>query len=131
MRQTNRIFIPILIIFLLANLLIYLLKRFLVNHNFDLKFLFIANCILFAITISSLLIHRKAMLSPNNQAFIRAIYTSMLIKFFVCLSAIFFYIITIKGEVNQPGLFSAMALYIVYTAFEVSGLMKAARKKDA
>ena len=131
MRQTNRIFIPILIIFLLVNLLIYLLKRFLVNHNFDLKFLFIANCILFAITISSLLIHRKAMLSPNNQAFIRAIYTSMLIKFFVCLSAIFFYIITIKGEVNQPGLFSAMALYIVYTAFEVSGLMKAARKKDA
>ncbi len=131
MRRTNRIFLSILIMFILANLMIFLLRGFLLKHHFDIGFLFIANCLLFGISISSLLVQRKAMLSPNTQAFIRGVNVSMLIKLFVCMIAVSIYIFTNKGEVNQPALFSAMGLYVLYTAMEVTGLMKAARKKDA
>ena len=130
-QRANNIFIPTIFIFLLVNLLLYVMKTFLASHNFDMGFLFIANCLLFGLSLCSLIIQRKAMNSPNSQAFIRGLYSSLLIKFFVCIIAVSIYILTLKGAVNQPGLFSSMALYILYTVFEVKGLMKASRKKNA
>ena len=130
-QRTINIFIPTILIFLVVNLLLYVFKTFLTDHNFDRGFLFVANCIIFSLSITSLIIQHTAMTSPNSQAFIRGIYSSLLIKFFACITAVTIYILNLKGAVNQPGLFSSMALYILYTAFEVKGLMKASRKKNA
>ena len=131
MRRAIRIFVPTLIVFILVNVIILLFRKFFLTQHFDIGFLFISNGILFGLSVSSFLIERKALISPNNQAFIRGIYTSMIIKFFVCMASVIIYIITLSGQVNQPALFSSMGLYMVYSAFEVYGLMKITRRKDA
>ena len=130
-KQTNKIFVLIFFVFIVITIATFLFRDVLQQKNFDTSFLLGANCLLFLISLSSFFIQRRALHSPNPQAFVRGIYSSMLIKLFVCMAGIAVYILVMGGKVNQPALFSAMGLYVLYTAVEVSGLMKAVRNKDA
>ena len=130
MKQRNKLLILLTLVFVLVNIIAIVFKDFLVRNNFDLTFLLIANLILFVIVALSVVVQLKTLRSSNNLAFMRGVYTSMIIKMFACLIAIFIYIFSMSGKVNQPGLFTSMGLYILYTAIEVSGLMKAVRKTN-
>lgn len=48
---------------------------------------------------------------------------------FVIIGAIVLYIYAMGGVVNEPSLFTAMVLYLLYTSIEVSQLTKIARRK--
>ena len=52
-----------------------------------------------------------------------------MIKFFICAIAAFVYIMAAKKNVNKPGLFICMGLYIVYTSLEISSVMKLLKQK--
>ena len=130
MKQLNKLF-PVSLVFVLVNVIVFSLNGMLTRNSFDTKFILIANALLFALISLSILMQLRTLRSANNHAFIRGVYTSMLIKMTICLIAIFIYIFSVSDKVNKPGLFTAMGLYILYTAVEVSGLMKAARKKNA
>ena len=131
MNKVNKALRSIIIVFVLVNIIVLISKNFLLQYNFNIRFLLVANCVLFMISIFSFFIQRKALMSSNPHAFVRGVYSSMLIKLFVCIIAITIYIVTSSGKVNQPALFTSMGLYILYTAVEVSGSMKALQKKDA
>ena len=51
------------------------------------------------------------------------------LKFFVVAIAAFIYIMVTKKNVNKPALFFCMGLYIVYTFFEVSSLLRVLKQK--
>jgi hypothetical protein len=122
-------FIPVIALFVFINLLIFILKTFLIESGFEISFLLISNVVIFLLTLFGFFIQSKTVSSSNVNAFIRGIYSSLLLKMFVIVAAIFIYIYITGGKVNKPSLFTSMLFYLLYTFIEVVQLMKLARKK--
>ncbi|HXS58278.1 MAG TPA: hypothetical protein VN726_19240 [Hanamia sp.] len=122
-------FIPIIILFVVINLLLLIFKESLIEKGFQLNFVFVANLILFLLSSFGFFIQTKSANSSNINAFIRGVYSSLLMKMFVIVAAIFIYIFVTGGEVNKAAIFASMAIYLLYTSIEVVQLMKIARKK--
>ena len=122
-------FIPVLAFFIMISLLTLVFKKWLIQNGFEVGFLFGANVVLFLLSSFGFFIQTKGVNSTNVNAFIRGIYSSLLMKMFVIVAAIFIYIYITGGKVNKPALFASMAIYLVYTSIEVTQLMKIARRK--
>ncbi len=120
---------PVMLLFILINLLVFIFKNSLIAYGFNIAFLLSANAILFLLSFFGFLIQTRGVASTNINAFIRGVYSSTLLKLFVIVIAIVIYILVMHGEVNKPSLFTAMAIYLIYTSVEVIQLMKLARKK--
>ena len=122
-------YMPLLILFAIVMVVAFVFKNKLQAAGFDIPFLYIANTILFVLSFSGFLLQLRGLRSANNNAFIRGVYGSLLLKIFIVLIAVFAYVFLTHGKINKPSLFTSMALYIVYTCVEVAQLMKIARKK--
>jgi hypothetical protein len=82
------------------------------------------NAIIFLVTLLSFVVTEKGIHHPNPNAFVRAVYGSFMIKFFLFIIAAFVYIFLYRKELNKPALFGCMGLFLVYTFMEVAALMK-------
>lgn len=122
-------FIPVIGLFLLVNLIVFMFGNSLKEYGFNIGFLVVANALLFLLTFFGFYIQTKGIGSTNINAFIRGIYLSLLLKMFVIVGAILIYILVMGGQANKPSLFASMGIYLVYTFLEVIQLMKIARKK--
>ncbi|MEO8415580.1 MAG: hypothetical protein ABI472_18100 [Ginsengibacter sp.] len=129
MKETVRNFVPVIALFVFINILVFIFKNFLLLHDVDIEFLLAANMILFLLCFSGFFLQMKAMKSSNMNAFIRGVYSSLLLKIFIVIFALGLYLFLVRGKVNKPALFTSMGLYIVYTGLEVAQLMKISRKK--
>jgi cation transport ATPase len=129
--QTNKrkAFIPILLFFILLNAFFILGKNMLAGWGADQEVLIFGNLVLFIITMLSFWLGLRGLKNANSHAFIRSIYSGMMIKMFISIIAAFIYIATYKKELNKPAFFSLMGLYLVYTFIEVSGLTKMLKQK--
>jgi cation transporter-like permease len=131
MKGQNKAYLPIVLLFIIFNGLILTAKNFLERNGIDREFLIWANLFLFLISIAGFLLQRKGLRSPNPQAFVRAMYASLMVKLFVTMAAVLIYFFMVRSNFNKPGLFTAMGLYVVYTVVEVRSLMKVAKNKNA
>ena len=122
-------FIPVIGLFLLINLIIFIFFNSLKEYGFNVAFLIVANIVLFLLTFFGFYIQTRGVRSTNINAFIRGVYSSLLLKMFVIVGAILIYIIAMGGEVNKPSILTSLGIYLVYTFTEVVQLMKIARKK--
>ena len=104
-------------------------KSWLEKNGVDQLVLIGGNLLLFIVSLTAFFITFKALKSANPQAFVRAMYGSFMIKFFLIAVAAFIYIMIAKKEVNKPALISCAALYIIYTAIETRALMKLLKQK--
>jgi ACR3 family arsenite efflux pump ArsB len=129
MQNKRRAFFPIAVFFLLLNALIVVFKNLLEKWGMDQFVLIIGNLILFIATTISFFISIKGLKSSNPHAFVRSVYSSVMLKFFVFAIAAFIYIQVAKASVNKSALFTCMGLYLVYTFLEVSVLTKLLRNK--
>jgi hypothetical protein len=127
---TKKIFVPVVFLFVLINVTLYFLRSFLQSQGIDVNFVAGANLILFLISISGLLVQSRSVRSANANAFIRGIYSSLIIKMFTVIGAILIYVAIMSHELNKAGIFIAMAFYMLYTSIEVFQLMKIVRKKS-
>jgi hypothetical protein len=82
------------------------------------------NGLLMLVSMLAYILMRKAVISNNPQAFVRAIYGSFMLRFFLVAIAAFIYIMVVKKAVNKPALIACAGLYIIYTAIETRSLMK-------
>ena len=121
--------LPVIVFFILINALVVIFGYSLIAAGFNAGFLLAANVILFLLTCFGFFIQTKGVRSTNVHAFIRGVYSSLLLKMFVIVGAIVVYILIMSGQVNKPSLFTSMGIYLVYTSMEVIQLMKIARKK--
>lgn len=119
---------PMILVFILFNAFFISGKGLLMKWETDQSVLIIGNLVLFGVSLFSFLIARRSMRSANPNAFVRAMYMSFMIKFFICLGVAFIYMMSVKKNVNKPALIICMGLYIVYTFIEVSTLTKFLRK---
>jgi len=128
-RPVYRNFLPAIMIFLILNSGFLLMMRRLENWGFDYSVLVFGNIIVFATSLLSYWMAVKGLTTTNNHVFFRWVYGSIMLKLFLLAGVAFVYIMMNKKEVNKPGLFFCMGLYIVYTFIEVSGLMKVNKQK--
>ncbi len=101
----------------------------LARWNADQAVLIFGNLLIFAVTLVSFLLAKRGLKSSNPNAFVRSVYRSVMIKFFICAIAAFVYIQMAQRQVNKPALFTCMVLYLLYSFIEVSALTKMLRSK--
>lgn len=123
-----RALIPMLLVFILVSAVSVVFSDFLKQQNIDQTVLVTGNLLLFTAGAASFILYRKALLAGNTQAFLRNVYSGMLLKFFVCLAAAFVYIFNAGPALNKPGLFSVMFLYLLYTFIEMAIIMKQSKQ---
>jgi hypothetical protein len=119
---------PILIFFLLVSSLAFILGDTLRRLNIDQPMVIAGNLILFVVTVISFGFYRKALYAGNTHAFLRNVYSSLFLKFFVCLIGIFLYVFTAGTSVNKPGLLGLLLLYLIYTFLEIGILMNESKQ---
>jgi hypothetical protein len=119
---------PIILLFIILNAFIIVFRRSLTSEGFSVDMLIIGNIILFGITLVSFILLNRGMKASSTPAFLRSIYGSFMIKFFIVAVSVFGYAFFAKADLNKPGLFTLMFLYLVYTFFEIKTLMKLSRK---
>lgn len=130
MNQTSRASLrPMIVLFVVLNAFFIAGKNMLARWGVDQSVVIAGNLILFTVSLASFLLTRRSLASANPSAFVRAIYGSFIIKFFVCAVAAFVYIMAVKKQVSKPALITCMGLYIVYTAIEVSALTKLLKQR--
>jgi len=123
-KRALRNFFPAIMIFLVLNSGFLATMRLLEKWGFDYSVLVFGNLIVFGISLLSYWMTVRGLSSKNPHAFFRWVYGSIMIKLLVLAAVAFVYIMVNQKEVNKPGLFFCMGLYIVYTIIEVSALMK-------
>ena len=128
-KQSFRSFFPAIMIFLILNSVFLVFMKKLDAWGFDYSVLVIGNLLVFAISFLSYWMAVRGLTTKNNHAFFRWVYGSVMLKLFLLAGVAFAYIMMNQKEVNKPGLFFCMGLYIIYTFIEVSALMKVNKQK--
>lgn len=120
---------PMILIFIFLNAFFIVGKTWLANKGIDQAVLIGGNLLLFLVSLITFLITYRSLKAKNPNVFVRAMYGGFIIKFFVVAIAAFIYIMITKKNVNKPALFFCMGLYVLYTFFEVSSLMRVLKQK--
>ena len=128
-KQAMKNFLPAILLFLVLNSGFLFMMKQLESWGFDYSVLVYGNIIVFGISFLAYWMAVRGLTTSNSHAFFRWVYGSIMIKLFLLAGVAFVYIMMNKKEVNKPALFFCMGLYIVYTFFEVSGLMKINKQK--
>ena len=110
-------------------ILVIVFRDYLLSKDVNTSFILGANFVLFTLSIAGLFIQGRGAGSENLNAFLRGIYTSLLMKMFLIVGGILVYITIMGGEVNRPAIFICMALYFIFTAIEIKQIMKIVRRK--
>ena len=129
MQKKRRAFFPMVIFFILLNGFFVTGNGLLEKWGADQSVLILGNLLIFIVTMTSFFLSQKGLKSPNPNSFVRSVYGSFIMKFFVFAVAAFVYIQVSKASVNKIALFTCMGLYLVYTFMEVATLSKMLKKK--
>lgn len=121
----------LLFLFLILSGIFYVLKNLIGQTTVNYNVLIFGNLLLFIVSWISIRMSTKAVRHENVQVFLRLMYGSFILKFFVLAIAAFIYISIFKKEVNKPALFGCFGLYILYTAIEVRSVLKQSKKPNA
>lgn len=129
-KQATRNFLPAIIIFLILNSGFLAMMKRLDSWGFDYSVLVFGNILVFGISFLSYWMGVRGLTTKNSHAFFRWVYGSIMLKLFLLAAVAAIYILTMEKNVNKPGLFFCMGLYIIYTFIEVSALMKVNKQKS-
>jgi ACR3 family arsenite efflux pump ArsB len=129
--SANKALTTVIYFFLLVNVCLFAFLWLLPATGVNYTVLFLGNLLLFVVGCISVKMTVKALTDKNTQVFLRMIYGSFLLKFFVFAAAAFIYISIYKKQVNKPALFGCLGLYVLYTVIEVRSAMKQSKKPNA
>ena len=128
--ELGRFFRPVIIFFIVINALCLTCDDWLDKKGIDHIVLMYANLILFLLTLIACYIHIRAIKNNNPYAFVRGVTLASLMKLLVIVVSVAIYFFTAETK-SVYAVITAMALYIVYTLFEVKGAMRINRKRNA
>jgi hypothetical protein len=116
--------VPIILLFVILNGFFFAARPMLQRWGADQDVLLIGNLFLLLITLLSYLLAKRGLKNANPHAFVRGVYSGIILKLFVNMIAAFIYISIHRKGLNKPAFFTLMGLYLVYTFLEVSVLTK-------
>jgi hypothetical protein len=124
-------FLLLFYIFLILNSVFIFLNVFFPATTLDYHVLLAGNFLLFIVGSLSLRMSCLALEHKSVQGFLRLVYASFLLKFFILAIAAFMYIYIYKKNVNKPALFGCFAMYFIYTFIELRAVLKQPKKPNA
>ena len=127
----NKAQITVIYFFLIVNVCLFAFQSLLPASGVNYKVLRLGNLLLFLVGCITVRMTVRALTDKNTQVFLKMIYGSFLLKFFIFASAAFIYISMFKKDVNKPALFGCLALYVFYTVIEVRSALKQSKKSNA
>jgi hypothetical protein len=129
--KTTRAALSLVFLFIGLAVLFFALSYLYAKSNIDFRVLQIGNLLLFAVGLASVFMSMKAMEHKNVQVFLRLVYGSFMMKFFLLALCAFIYIMLNRKDINKPGLFGCFALYFIYTFVEIRTVMKLSKSANA
>jgi hypothetical protein len=127
-KASGRSFLPILLSFVLVSVIVLVAQAPLTESKTDYRVLLVGNGLLFLVTAVSYYLYSKGLRNNNIQIFLRVMYGSLLVKFFVCLVAVLIYGYVAQQAVNRNGVLGCFVLYMLYTFLEVRILLRLSKK---
>ncbi len=124
MLEKRKIFLPMVLVFVVINLLALLMGSVFKKWDVDPWVVAGANGLLFLISVYNAIQHLKTMSQSNPHAMIRGVMGSTVLKLFVLGTAAFIYLYHAGENKNVKGLFFSMGLYILYTWLDVRIALK-------
>ncbi len=124
MFEKRKIFLPLVLVFVVVNLIALLIGSVLKVWKVDPYVVVGANILLFLISYYNALQHIKVMSQSNPHAMVRGVMGSTVLKLFVLGTAAFIYLYNSGDQINVNGLFISMGLYILYTWLDVRIALK-------
>ncbi len=128
MNSSQRVIFPLVSVFLIFSGILTAIKVPLAKWGIDYNVLIIANILFFAVNMVTFLIQKKALQKSNPNVFIRSVMGGMLIKMFVCITAVILYRLLAGDAVSKISVFAAMFLYLIYLGVEVVAITKLSKK---
>ncbi|HEU4608421.1 MAG TPA: hypothetical protein VFS31_09955 [Chitinophagaceae bacterium] len=123
-----RAFLPLLIVFVVTSILIYLADARLSAWHIDGLVVLSGNLIIFLATALSFYFYARSLQHNSAPVFLRMIYGGMFIKMMLLLIAAIIYISIAGKSVNKGAIFSCMFLYLLYTFIEIARLLKLSKQ---
>lgn len=123
-KATGRSFLPIVLTFIVLNLLLLVFGPLPAEWATDYRVLLWGNVLLFTVTFLSYYLYVKGLRNANAHFFVRMMLGSLLIKMLVCLVAVLIYAMLAGKDVNRNGILGCVILYLLYTYLEVRILQK-------
>ena len=120
---------PSFIIYIVVMIISVLLRENDMFPEVDFDILMYGTTIVFLVSVFSFLLLSNSLRSSNPQVFVRAMYGSFVLRFFVIAIAAFIYIMVAKKDVNKPALFASLGLYFIFMLIEISVLTRLMRTK--
>lgn len=127
--MVNKRAFPLVVVFLITAVLIFILKKNLESYGFNWKVLSVGNLFVFAVTAVSFNMLSKGLNARETNVFLRNAYGGIMVKLFACAGAAFIYILASGKSLNKPALLASMGLYLVYTFVELFIIMKQSNAK--
>lgn len=124
-------YIPVLITFIGLSLLILLLSFIFPHAGISYSLLYAGNLLLFIVGWISVGMNMGALQHKSVQGFLRLVYGSFILKFFILVTAAFIYIAHYKKDVNKLALFGCFGMYFIYTIVEMGTVMKKRKNSNA
>jgi hypothetical protein len=111
-------------IFVLVNALSFAFRVGLASVNIPLPALLYGNAWLFGVTGLSFYFELKGVREKNTYAFLRNVYTGMLLKMFLSIAAVLTYALTDRAAITRGVVLLWVILYVAYTWVEISRLLR-------
>ncbi|WP_207492716.1 hypothetical protein [Aridibaculum aurantiacum] len=125
----NKTILPLVLAFLVIGGLILFFRSQLENAGFDWQVLSGGNLFLYLVTVFSMNLLNRGLSAENTALFLRNAYGGIMIKLFGCAIAAFVYILAAGDNLNKRSLFACMGLYMVYTAIELTVVLKQSKAR--
>ena len=123
-KNLSKAILPLFILFIVIDSFILYSHSYFTTTLIDLMAIFVCNCLLFVLSVLSLVMHEKAINQKNANAMVTSVMGATLLKLLVLASAAFIYLFLKKSANVTYTLFIVMFMYIIYTALEVRTALK-------
>ncbi len=123
-KNLSKAILPLFILFIVIDAFILYSHSYFTTTLIDLMAIFVCNCLLFVLSVLSLVMHEKAINQKNANAMVTSVMGATLLKLLVLASAAFIYLFLKKSANVTYTLFIVMFMYIIYTALEVRTALK-------
>ena len=126
-----RLIRPLILLFVFANALFLLNKKWLAKWGLDRNVLIIANLLFFVISLIAFYLQKRGVENKNPNVFVRGVMGGMMIKMFLVVVSLMIYVLVWKESFSKMSVLAAMFLYLIYLAVEVAVATKMNKQKNA
>jgi hypothetical protein len=126
--KVRKALFPIIVLFVSVNLLGFLLPGPLGSLDVKVEVLLLGNLFVSTITLFSFWMLFRGLKASSTHSFMTSVYGSFIIKLVVSALIVVSYSKKAGNDMNTPGIFVSMFLYMIYTFLEIKGLLDLSKK---